>query len=44
MVAGGEPHKHIPFPDFAQFQVVDSDGFGQLLDEETHVVVMVLVA
>jgi hypothetical protein len=44
VVGGGESHKHIPFPDFAQFQVVDSDGFGQLLDEETHVVVMVLFA
>ena len=43
-VGGGEPHKHLPFPDFAQCQVVDPDGLGQLLDEETHVVVLVLVA
>ena len=41
---GGAPHKHLPFPDFAHFQVVDPDGLGQLLDEEPYVVVLVLVA
>jgi hypothetical protein len=44
VVGRGEPHKHLPFPDFAQFQVVDPDGLGQLLDEATHVVVLVLCA
>ena len=44
VVGRGEPHKHSPFPDFAHFQVVDPDGLGQLLDEETHVVVLVLCA
>src|SRR5918912_4026569 len=41
---GGEPYKQIPFSDFAQFQVGDPDGLGQLLDEATHVVVLVRFA